>query len=241
MRGRGRGVGVGEGAVWKTAGWEKVTQNSCEHKQEQTHQIHSFISTHTQTHSACCCGIFPERCVSCRCVCAWLSPMRTTILRSITLTPTTMKSQRRTRQSVSVALCVCLCVYVCLCVISAGALGELLVAMMATWVRFEGASSVSLSPWDEGNWSPAQNNSESVTMTTNSMLNLVKKLRLKLGYFWHKSCFSSLMWKHLIAMFMSTLQDSPQLFSLFQKSREKLWKWILGFLHLHPEICFKFF
>lgn len=40
-------------------------------------------------------------------------------------------------------VCVCKRVYVCLCVISAGTLGELLVAMLATWVRFEGASSVS--------------------------------------------------------------------------------------------------
>lgn len=67
----------------------------------------TLIHLHTQTHSACCCGVSPERCVSCQCVCAWLSPTRTTILRSITLTPTTMKSQRRTRQSVSVARCVC--------------------------------------------------------------------------------------------------------------------------------------
>lgn len=70
--------------------------------------IHSLSHTQSAAAAACFGGGSHRQCVCCWHVCVWFLHMRM-ILRSTTLTRTTMKSQMETRQNVSVKLCMCVC------------------------------------------------------------------------------------------------------------------------------------
>lgn len=150
MRGRGRVVGVGEGAVWKSVGWEKVTEHL--RTQAGANSPDTLIYLHTQKHIQHAAVESPQNGVC---------PVGVRVPGSH-LRGWRYWGQLRwhllqwNHRGGFASLWVLPCVWVCMCVVSAGALRELLVTMMATWVRFEGA----LKTLVFGFTNPAQNNSD---------------------------------------------------------------------------------